>query len=149
MGALERAAWDSHNRRAMIKLVVVLALFGAAYTEPGYHGHHGGHYGGHHGGYHGGYYGHGYGYGYGLWGRKKREAEPTAEAEADPYLVYGHGYGHGYGYLGGYYGHGLGYYGHGLGYYGHWGRKKREAEPTAEAEADPYLVYGHGYGLGH
>merc|ERR1712055_738710 len=114
--------------------------------------------------YYGGYYGglgHGYGYygglghyGYGLggrylWGRKKREAEPTAvaapsaDAEADPWLTYGGYYGGlGHGYYGGY---GLGYgYGH-AGYV--WGRKKRsaEAEPAAEAEADPWYYYGLGH----
>merc|ERR1711983_432379 len=77
---------------------------------------------------------------------EKREAEPTAEAdaEADPWLFY-HGLGyaaHPYGY--GYYGHHLGYYGHHLGYYG---KREAEAEPTAEAdaeaspEADPWLYY--------
>jgi len=92
-------------------------------------------------------YGYGYGYGYGLHhpllvaapaaaeeaavtdARKKREADP--EAEADPAVLYsgyyGHPYAYGYG-LGGYYGGyggyaGRGYYGYGLGglgyaYYG-------------------------------
>merc|ERR1712133_281340 len=72
------------------------------------------------------------------------EAEPTAEAEADPWYSY--------------YGHGLRHYGY-YGYrpYGHIIYGKREAEPTpeanAEAEADPwYSYYGHGlrhYGYGH
>merc|ERR1711992_175027 len=65
-------------------------------------------------------------YSYGLWGRKKREAEPTAaaepaaDAEADPWYLYSGHYGYarpyGYGYYGyrPYYG---GYYGWG-GYYG-------------------------------
>merc|ERR1712055_998975 len=95
-----------------------------------------------------------YGYGLGgryLWGRKKREAEPTAvaapsaDAEADPWLYYGHGgyYGLGHGYYGGY---GLGYARYGLGHTV-WGRKKRsaEAEPSAEAEADPWYYYGLGH----
>merc|ERR1719458_406544 len=52
----------------------------------------------------------------------KREAEPTADAdaEADPYYgYYGYGrrYGYGLGYHGGYYGHGYGH-GYGYGYYG-------------------------------
>merc|ERR1712243_3183 len=67
-------------------------------------------------------------------------ARESADAEADPYLLYG---GH-LGYrLGGYYGHGLGY-GYGLGYrvYG-----KRSAD--AEAKPDPYYTYGLGYGLGY
>jgi len=86
-------------------------------------------------------YGHGigYGYGYGLHhpllaapvaaeaavtdARKKREADPEAEAEADPAVLYSGYYGHphryGYG-LGGYYGGyggyaGRGYYGYGYG----------------------------------
>merc|ERR1719334_294163 len=42
----------------------------------------------------------------------------------------------------GYYGHGLGYYGHGLGYY-------RYGKRSADAEADPYLLYGGHYGYGH
>merc|ERR1711970_812905 len=71
------------------------------------------------------------------------EAAPSAEAKADPYLLYGGYYGYPYAY-GGYYGH--------LGY-GYWGRKRRsaEAEPAAEPEADPYLLYGgyYGHGLGY
>jgi hypothetical protein len=35
----------------------------------------------------------------GLWGRKRREAEPAAEAEADPALLYG-AYGYPYAYAG-------------------------------------------------
>merc|ERR1712088_1240726 len=107
---------------------------------------------------------------------EKREAEPTAEAdaEADPGLYYhglgyaarpyGYGYyglGHHYGYAGYGYGHHLGYagyYGHHLGYYG---KRSAEAEPTAEAdaeaspEADPWLYYhglgyaAHPYGYGY
>merc|ERR1712183_819381 len=77
-------------------------------------------------------------------------ADPSAEAKADPYLLYGGYYGYPYAY-GGYYGH--------LGYGGYWGRKRRsaEAEPAAEPEAnpdadpkaDPYLLYGGYYGYGH
>jgi len=85
-------------------------------------------------------YGYGYGYGYGLHhpllvaapaaaeeaavtdARKKREADPEAEAEADPAVLYSGYYGHphAYGYgLGGYYG---GYGGYaGRGYYGYGG----------------------------
>merc|ERR1711997_423221 len=97
--------------------------------------------------------------------RKKREAEPTAEAEADPeanpWLYYSGLYGHhGYGY-GGYhyapltysyapytYSHVYNHYG--LGGYAYYGRKKREAvaEPEANAEADPWLLYG-GYAGGY
>merc|ERR1712020_37869 len=97
--------------------------------------------------------------------RKKRDAdaEATAEAdadpEADPWLYYSglyghHGYGYGYSYApltytyAPYtYSHVYGHYG--LGHYGYYGRKKRDAEPTADAdaEADPWLLYG-GYGYG-
>merc|ERR1712088_766268 len=60
------------------------------------------------------------------------EAEPSAEAKADPWLLYG-------GYP--YYGHlGLSYY-HGVGGY-YYGKRSAEAEPTAEAKADPWLLYG-------
>merc|ERR1712121_487932 len=90
--------------------------------------------------------------------RKKREAEADPEAaaeadpEADPWLYYSglyghHGYGLGYHYAPLTYSHVYGHYG--LGHYGYFGRKKREAEPTADAdaEADPWLLYG-GYGYG-
>merc|ERR1712215_240945 len=72
-------------------------------------------------------------------------AAPSAEAKADPYLLYGGYYGYPYAY-GGYYGR--------LGY-GYWGRKRRsaeaeaEAEPAADPKADPYLLYGGYYGYGH
>merc|ERR1712079_913958 len=80
--------------------------------------------------------------------------------EADPWLYYSGLYGHhGYGY-GGYhyapltysyapytYSHVYSHYG--LGGYAYYGRKKREAEPTAEPaadpNADPWLLYG-GFG---
>merc|ERR1711915_1025611 len=100
----------------------------------------------------GGYYGHGlghygyYGYPYGGYYYGKR----SAKAEADPWYGY---YGHGYGL--GYYGYGLGYYGGLYGHYGYYGKRSAEAEPapapTAEAKADPYLLYGgyYGHGLGH
>merc|ERR1712072_780640 len=89
-----------------------------------------------------------------VYGRKKREAEPTADADAR-YGYYYRGY---YGYP--YYGyHGL-YHGlHGSGIAGHpggatsfvsrsvqgAGRKRREAEADADADAY-YGYYGHGYG---
>merc|ERR1719348_200103 len=80
-----------------------------------------------------GYAGQGYGY-YGYAGHYygKREAEPEAKAESDPYLLYG-GYGHHLGYAG-HYG-----YPYTNGYYG-----KRDAE--AKPEADPALLYGGYYG---
>merc|ERR1712202_31379 len=77
------------------------------------------------------------------------EPEAEANAAADPYyLTYGYGLGH-YGYAG--------YYGYPYAHYGYWGRKRRSAEPEAEAtadpKADPYLLYGgyygHGYGYGY
>merc|ERR1712183_1155082 len=84
-----------------------------------------------------------------------------ADPEADPWLYYSglyghHGYGYGYNYApltytyAPYtYSHVYGHYG--LGHYGYYGRKKREAEPTAEPaatpNADPWLLYG-GYGYG-
>merc|ERR1712002_1099820 len=101
--------------------------------------------------------------------RKKRDADADADAtadadadpEADPWLYYSglyghHGYGYGYNYApltytyAPYtYSHVYGHYG--LGHYGYYGRKKRdaEAEPAADAnaEADPWLLYG-GYGYG-
>merc|ERR1712154_282208 len=91
-------------------------------------------------------------------------ADPSAEANADPWYSYygglghyGYGYGLGYGY-GSYYG-GYRPYSYGYGYYG---RKKRSAEPepvadpSAEANADPWYTYysglghyGYGHGLGY
>merc|ERR1712134_239752 len=78
-------------------------------------------------------------------------AEPEAKADADAALLYG-GYGYtGLGYAGlGY--SGLGYAGYGYPYagygYGHYlGKRSADAEPEADAEADPALLYGaYGYG---
>merc|ERR1719411_810161 len=106
-----------------MKLLIAfaIALFGVVSAEPGY-----------------GYYGRGYGYGgyRGYYGKRSADAEPEAEADAEPtaaaepgYGYYGHGYGHGYyGYARPYaYGH-RGYYGKrsadaepGYGYYGYYG----------------------------
>merc|ERR1739849_49576 len=77
-------------------------------------------------------------------------AEPEAKADADAALLYG-GYGYtGLGYAGlGYAGYGYPYAGYG---YGHFlGKRSADAEPEAEAEADPALLYGaYGYaGLGY
>merc|ERR1712033_92880 len=172
MGALE-ATRCKERQSSNMKYLVLLALFSVALAdaepEPTAAAdpnadpwlYYGGYYGGLGHGYYGGL-GH-YGYGLGgryLWGRKKREAgaeptavaAPSADAEADPWLYYGGYYGLGA------YGYGLGHYGYGLGGRYVWGRKKRsaeaEAEPAAEAEADPWLYYGLGlyggyYGLGH
>merc|ERR1712058_55402 len=102
-------------------------------------------------------------------------AAVSAEAEADPYYgYYGHHLGYGYGHLGHVYGHGYYGYGHGLAYahypvvsnihgyshhaypyaFGHgYHYGKREAEPTAAAEAAPeadaYYGYGHGLAYAH
>merc|ERR1712228_97446 len=169
MGALEDTRCKERQSSNM-KYLVLLALFSVAFAdsepEPTAAAdpnadpwlYYGGYYGLGHRGYYGGL-GH-YGYGLGgryLWGRKKRVAgaepaavaAPSADAEADPWLYYGTGY---YGGLR-HYGYGLGgYYGYGLGHTV-WGRKKRsaEAEPAAEAEADPWYYYGLGHygGLGY
>merc|ERR1712126_643948 len=82
----------------------------------------------------------------------------AAAAEADPWLYYSS---HGYWPVGSshyahyaplaYSGHHYGYYGlgHPLGYYGKRSAEpEAEAAPEADAEADPWLVYGLGYG-GH
>merc|ERR1712242_194175 len=77
----------------------------------------------------GGYYGY-RPYAYGLYGRKKREAEPTAaagpaaDAEADPWYLYSgyYGYARPYGY--GYYGY-RPYYGGYYGWGGYYERKTR------------------------
>merc|ERR1712083_1230645 len=133
----------------------------------GYYGHGLGYYGGYRR-YYGGYYGHRYGYGY--WGRKKREADPavlatTHSAPAVAPLVHPYGYALGYGY-GLHHAPTVGYtvpygYGYGYGYGLHHpllvaapaaaeeaavtdARKKREADP--EAEADPAVLYSGYYG---
>merc|ERR1712183_854457 len=126
----------------MMKTIAIVLLAAVAFAEPeaqpkaeadpyllygGYGGYGYGH-GLGYAGYHGlGYHGLGYSYG-------KRSAE------ADPYR-------YGYHHLGnprlGFYGHGY----HGLGYVHHYGKRSAEAEPAAAA--DPYLLYGRGYGYGH
>merc|ERR1711974_381125 len=80
-------------------------------------------------------------------------AEP--EAEADPYYFYSGLYGGYRGYAGYPYRAYGGYYGYRPYSYGLWGRKKREAEPTAaaepaaDAEADPWYLYSGHYGYGY
>merc|ERR1712156_162400 len=63
----------------------------------------------------------------------------SADAEADPYLLYGGYYGHAYGYR------------YAYGHYGYYGKRSADAEP--KADADPYLLYGgyygHAYGYGY
>merc|ERR1712107_15357 len=63
----------------------------------------------------------------------------SADADADPYLLYGGYYGHAYGYP------------YAYGHYGYYGKRSADAEP--KADADPYLpyggYYGHAYGYGY
>jgi hypothetical protein len=132
------------------------------------------------GGY-GGYYGSPYTYGYGnYWGRKKREAEPAADAEADPWVTYAglpyhyplvynvkpaeeaeakadeakpvvpalyytHPYTYGYHYPSVYnYGHVVSpFVYHVPAVAAATKKEKREAEPAADAEADPWYSYGY------
>merc|ERR1712184_223328 len=73
-------------------------------------------------------------------------AEPEADANADPAVLYG-AYGYGLPYAsvyGGYRTYGA-YPGYSFGYYG---KRSADAEPEADAEADPALLYG-AYGYGH
>merc|ERR1711910_314778 len=75
-------------------------------------------------------------------------AEPEADANADPAVLYG-AYGYGLPYAsvyGGYRTYGA-YPGYSFGYYG---KRSADAEPeaAADAEADPALLYG-AYGYGH
>merc|ERR1712184_111112 len=74
-------------------------------------------------------------------------AEPEADAKADPAVLYG-AYGYGLPYAsvyGGYRTYGAYPYTYGGAYYG---KRSADAEPEADAEADPALLYGaYGYGL--
>merc|ERR1711909_105401 len=74
-------------------------------------------------------------------------AEP--EAEADPALLYGaYGYGLPYSGVYGYRYGGYRTYGAYPYTYGYYGKRSADAEPEADAEADPALLYGaYGYGL--
>merc|ERR1712137_596698 len=75
-------------------------------------------------------------------------AEPEADANADPAVLYG-AYGYGLPYASVYGGYRT--YGAYPGYsYGYYGKRSADAEPeaAADAEADPALLYGaYGYGL--
>merc|ERR1711953_1148190 len=75
-------------------------------------------------------------------------AEPEADAKAAPAVLYG-AYGYGLPYASVYGGYRT--YGAYPGYsYGYYGKRSADAEPEADAEADPALLYGaYGYGLGH
>merc|ERR1711946_102282 len=75
-------------------------------------------------------------------------AEPEADANADPAVLYG-AYGYGLPYASVYGGYRT--YGAYPGYsYGYYGKRSADAEPEpeADAEADPALLYG-AYGYGH
>jgi len=79
-------------------------------------------------------------------------AEPEADADAAAHY-YGGYYGHpgyyGYGRYGYGYGRYHGYYGYPYGRYGyahHYGKRSADAEPEAEAEADPAYLYAGHYG---
>merc|ERR1712045_213493 len=88
----------------------------------------------------------------------KREAEPVAEAtaeadaeadpEADPWLYYSGLYGYGYhGYAPFAYSYAPYTYSHVYSHYGlpyaYYGKRSADAEPEADAEADPALLYSH------
>merc|ERR1711935_673915 len=142
----------------IMKTIAVLATYLLACVvgeaEPSADAHYLGHYGSAYGyGLQGYGYGHhnsynGYGYGHSPYGshygyahhQGKREAEPTAVAEASADAHYGYS--------------NLGYHGYGhYPAYGYHHQGKREAEPTATAEASAdahYGSYGYGgYGYGH
>merc|ERR1712184_80398 len=73
-------------------------------------------------------------------------AEPEADANADPAVLYG-AYGYGLPYASVYGGYRT--YGAYPGYsYGYYGKRSADAEPEADAEANPAPLYGaYGYGL--
>merc|ERR1712076_329382 len=94
----------------------------------------------------------GYPYSYGYYGKRSADAEPeaAADAEADPALLYG-AYGYGLPYSSVYRSYGAypyGYRTYGAYPYAYYGKRSADAEPEADAEADPALLYGaYGYGL--
>merc|ERR1712141_746533 len=130
------------NRTSMKTLFFVAALMAMALGAPQQEAESGpnpdaeanpdawyGYYG--YGGYRG-YYGGYRPYGYRYYGKRSADAEPTAEAAANPEAEADPWYG---------------YYG-----YGYYGKRSADAEPTADAsadaspEADPwYGYYGYGY----
>merc|ERR1712179_745150 len=92
------------------------------------------------------------GYSYGYYGKRSADAEPeaAADAEADPALLYGaYGYGHPYSSVYRSYGaYPYGYRTYGAYPYAYYGKRSADAEPEADAEADPALLYGaYVYGL--
>merc|ERR1711936_1458773 len=81
------------------------------------------------------------GYSFGYYGKRSADAEPEADAEADPALLYG-AYGYGLPYSGVYrsygaYPYGYRTYGAYPYSYGYYGKRSADAEP----EADPALLY--------
>merc|ERR1711983_152769 len=145
-----------------MKFFAVLALAAVAFAEPEaeaeadpalLYGSYGYPYAGVYGGYRAyGAYPATYGaYPYSYYGKRSADAEPEADAEADPALLYG-SYGYPYaGVYGGYraYGaypatYGYGYRTYGAYPYSYYGKRSADAEPEAEAEAeaDPALLYG-------
>merc|ERR1711909_236105 len=90
--------------------------------------------------------------GYGYYGKRSADAEPeaAADAEADPALLYG-AYGYGLPYSSVYRSYGAypyGYRTYGAYPYAYYGKRSADAEPEADAEADPALLYGaYVYGL--
>ena len=90
-----------------------------------------------------------YTYGTYAYGKRSAEAEPEAEAEADPALLYStYGYGvPAYRTYSAYpYTYGARTYTYGAYPYTHYayGKRSAEAEPKADAEADPALLYSTG-----
>merc|ERR1711982_102665 len=116
------------------------------YGHPGYYGAYRGYYGLGWGGYYGGYYGYPR-YGYGYW-KRDAEAEPKAEAEADPAVLYSSVYGHGltYGYP--YYGYGA----YASPYYTYVHAPAVYTAPVTYAAATvaaPYRYYANSAGVVH
>merc|ERR1712189_90152 len=63
-----------------------------------------------------------------VYGKRSADAEPTADAKAEPWF-YG-GYGYAWPHYGGYY----------------YGKRSADSEPTADATAEPWWYGGYGYG---
>merc|ERR1712168_1773420 len=85
--------------------------------------------------------------GYHYLGKSSAEAEPKAEAEADPALLYStYGYHYPSVYSGLHHPYAYGSYYRPYAGYHYLGKRSAEAEPKAEAEADPALLYStYGY----
>merc|ERR1712200_357810 len=73
-------------------------------------------------------------------------AAAHGDAEADPALLYStYGYGYPSVYSGLHHPYAYGAYYRPYAGYHYLGKRSAEAEPNADAEADPYLLYGYGY----